>query len=106
MEIKIVKIVTGETVIGTKVSDYLEDVALIQVIPSSGGIQLAILPYGFPFEEKIGGKKFGGKIPLDKIVYEFKDVPDDIKNKYLEAKSDIKISSTMPGSNLDFNLIK
>ncbi|HEX13968.1 MAG: hypothetical protein C0173_07095 [Desulfurella sp.] len=101
MEIKIVKIVTGETVIGTKVSDYLEDVALIQVIPSSGGIQLAILPYGFPFEDKIGGK-----IPLDKIVYEFKDVPDDIKNKYLEAKSDIKISSTMPGSNLDFNLIK
>ncbi len=101
MEIKIVKIVTGETVIGTKVLDGLEDVALIQVIPSSGGIQLAILPYGFPFEEKIGGK-----IASDKIVYEFKDVPEDIKNKYLEAKSDIKISSTLPNSNLDFNLIK
>lgn len=101
MEIKIVKIVTGETVIGTKVLDYLEDVALIQVIPSSGSIQLAILPYGFPFEEKIGGK-----ISVDKIVYEFEDVPEDIKNKYLEAKSDIKISSTIPGSNLDFNLIK
>jgi hypothetical protein len=102
MEIKIVKIVTGETVIGTQVQDYLEDVALIQVIPSSGGIQLAILPYGFPFEEKIGGK-----ISIDKIVYEFKNIPEDIKNKYLEAKSDIKISSSMPGSSgLDFNLIK
>lgn len=101
MEIKIVKIVTGETVIGTKVLDYLEDVALIQIIPSSGGIQLAILPYGFPFEEKISGK-----ISFDKVVYEFTNVPEDIKNKYLEAKSDIKISSSMPGSNLDFNLIK
>lgn len=101
MEIKIVKIVTGETVIGTKVLDCLEDVALIQIIPSSGGIQLAILPYGFPFEEKISGK-----ISLDKVVYEFSDVPEDIKSKYLEAKSDIKISSSMPGSNLDFNLIK
>ncbi len=101
MEIKIVKIVTGETVIGTKALDGLEDVALIQVIPASGGIQIAILPYGFPFEEKIGGK-----IASDKIVYEFKDIPEDIKNKYLEAKSDIKISSTLPNSNLDFNLIK
>lgn len=100
-EIKIVKIVTGETVIGTKVFDNLEDVALIQVIPSSGGVQLAILPYGFPFEEKISGK-----IPCDKIVYEFESVPEDIKNKYLEAKSDIKISSTIPGSGIDLNLLK
>lgn len=101
MEIKIVKIVTGETVIGTKVNEVLEDVALIQIIPSSGGIQLAILPYGFPFEEKISGK-----IPYDKVVYEFQTVPDDIKNKYLEAKSDIKISTSMPGSGLNLNLLK
>jgi len=101
MEIKVVKIVTGEMVIGIKSLDSLEDVALIQVLPTSSGIQIAILPYGFPFEEKISGK-----IGWDKVVYEFKDVPEDIKNKYLEAKSDIKISSTMPNSKLDFNLIK
>ena len=93
---KFAKLVTGEMVMGTynEQEDKLEDVALIQVVPSSAGIQIAIVPYGFPFEEKITGS-----IGMDKIVYEFKDVPSDIENKYIQAKSNITISSNMPESN-------
>ena len=91
--IKFVKLVTGETVMGTynKLKGVLEDVALIQVLPSSGGVQIAIVPYGFPFEEKISGE-----IPMDKVVYEFSSVPSDLENKYIQAKSNITISSSMP----------
>jgi len=98
MSVKFVKLVTGETVIGTYNPDKngLEDVAQIQVIPGSAGIQIAILPYGFPFEEKITGF-----ISMDKVVYEFSKVPQDLETKYHEAKSNIKISSTMPNVNLN-----
>ncbi len=91
--IKFVKLVTGETVIGTynQQKDALEDVALIQVLPASSGIQIAIVPYGFPFEEKIGGQ-----IPMDKVVYEFEKLPSDLESKYIQAKSNITISSSMP----------
>ncbi|WP_022669627.1 hypothetical protein [Hippea alviniae] len=97
MAVKFVKLVTGETVIGThnEIKNGLEDVALIQVIPGSAGIQIAIVPYGFPFEEKIGGF-----ISMDKVVYEYQSVPQDLENKYHEAKSNIKISSTMPQGDL------
>ncbi len=98
MSVKFVKLVTGETVIGTynPEKNGLEDVAQIQVIPGSAGIQIAILPYGFPFEEKITGF-----ISMDKVVYEFSHVPQDLENKYYEAKSNIRISSTMPNANLE-----
>ncbi len=101
MSVKFVKLVTGETVIGTynPEKNGLEDVAQIQVIPGSAGIQIAILPYGFPFEEKITGF-----ISMDKVVYEFSNIPQDLENKYHEAKSNIKISSTMPSSNLEAGL--
>ncbi|WP_025209340.1 hypothetical protein [Hippea sp. KM1] len=91
--VKFVKLTTGETVIGTynQERNGLEDVALIQVIPGSAGIQIAIVPYGFPFEEKISGF-----ISMDKVVYEYSKVPEDLENKYYEAKSNIKISSSMP----------
>ncbi len=91
--IKFVKLVTGETIIGTynEQKNAIEDVALIQVIPSSGGIQIAIVPYGFPFEEKIGGL-----IDMDKVVYEFSNVPEDLESKYIQAKSNITISSNIP----------
>ncbi len=101
MSVKFVKLVTGETVIGTYNPEKkgLEDVAQIQVIPGSAGIQIAILPYGFPFEEKITGF-----ISMDKVVYEFSKIPQDLENKYHEAKSNIKISSTMPTGSMGANL--
>ncbi len=93
-EVKFAKLVTGETVMGiyNDNTNYLEGVALIQMMPSAdGAIQMAIVPYGFPFEEKISGK-----ISADNILYEFEHVPEDLKSKYLQAKSNITISSSMP----------
>ncbi len=93
--IKFVKLVTGETIIGTynEQKNSIEDVALIQVIPGASGIQIAIVPYGFPFEEKISGF-----IGMDKVVYEFANIPSDLESKYIQAKSNITISSNIPGS--------
>ncbi len=101
MSVKFVKLVTGETVIGTynPEKNGIEDVAQIQVIPGSAGIQIAILPYGFPFEEKITGF-----IGMDKIIYEFKKVPEDLESKYHEAKSNIQISSAMPNAGLNIGI--
>ena len=88
MDVKFVKLVSGDTVIGTynEIKNVLEDVALIQVVPGSAGIQIAILPFGFPFEEKIGGE-----ISMDKVLFEYSNVPEDLKSKYFEAKSNIKM---------------
>lgn len=93
-EIKFVKLVTGETVMGTYNSgtNDLKDVALIQMMPlENGTVQMAIVPYGFPFEDKISGK-----ISADNIIYEFEHVPEDLKSKYLQARSNITVSSSMP----------
>ena len=95
--IRFVKLVTGEIIMGTynEQNNVLEDIALIQVVPSANGIQIAIVPYGFPFEEKISGS-----MAMDKVVYEFSDIPSDIESKYVQAKSNITISSSMPGADL------
>ncbi len=94
--IKFVKLVTGEMIIGTynQEQEKLEDIALIQVVPASSGIQIAIVPYGFPFDEKIRGS-----VSMDKVVYEFDSVPSDLESKYIQAKSNITISTNMPQDN-------
>lgn len=90
-DIKLVKLVSGETVMGNYKSEKktLDDVVLIQTVPTGGGVQIAILPYGFPYEQEISAS-------LDEkhIMYEYQKVPEEMKTKYLEAKSDIKIAST------------
>ncbi|MGA1862550.1 hypothetical protein OWM07_06675 [Deferribacter thermophilus] len=94
-EIKMVKLVSGDTVIGNfdEENGILKDIAAIQTIPVGGsGVQIALLPFGFPFEDEIGGE-----ISSDKILYEYKKIPEELKNKYLEAKSNIKITSNLDG---------
>lgn len=93
---RFVKLVTGEIIIGTynENKNTLEDIALIQVIPGASGVQIALVPYGFPFEEKITGS-----IDMNNIIYEFENIPSDLESKYLQAKSNITISSNMPDNN-------
>ncbi|MGA1846137.1 hypothetical protein [Deferribacter abyssi] len=94
-EIKMVKLVSGDTVIGNydEETNTLKDIAVVQTIPVGGsGMQIAILPFGFPFEDEIGGE-----ISCDKILYEYTKIPEELKNKYLEAKSNIKITSNLDG---------
>lgn len=90
--IQLVKIVTGEMVIGIRNDDNntLEGVATVQIIPvSSNDVQIAILPYGFPFEESVEGV-----ISLDHVIYTFDKVVEDLVNKYIETRSNITIQKT------------
>ncbi|MGE4496580.1 MAG: hypothetical protein AB7E48_01770 [Deferribacterales bacterium] len=93
--IKFVKLVSGDTCIGIKDDEknILKDVAVVQAVPMGGsGIQIAILPFGFPYEDEIGGE-----IGWDKVMYVYAEFPEDIKNKYIEAKSGIRMAGGMGG---------
>ncbi|MCX8083850.1 MAG: hypothetical protein N3C60_02915 [Calditerrivibrio sp.] len=90
--VKFVKLISGDTVIGVydEENKRLNDVAIIQTIPTTAGMQIAILPFGFPYEDEIQGS-----IDATFIMYEYKKFPEEIVNKYLEAKSNIRITSNL-----------
>ena len=89
-DIRLVKIVTGELVIGKydAESRTLKDVAIMQTVPTQQGVQLMILPYGYPFEQE-----FTGSIAQEPFLYEYSKVPQDVQDKYLEACSNLTLSS-------------
>ena len=80
--IRLFKLVTGELVLGKfdEEANMLEDVAIIQVVPTQQGVQMMMLPYGYPFEQE-----FKGSISGEHFMYEYKKLPDDLETKYLEA---------------------
>ena len=53
--IRLFKLVTGELVLGKfdEEANMLEDVAIIQVVPTQQGVQMMMLPYGYPFEQEL-----------------------------------------------------
>ena len=89
-DIRLVKIVTGELVIGKYDAEgkSLKDVAIMQTVPTQQGVQLMILPYGYPFEQD-----FSGHIAQEHFLYEYSKVPQDVQDKYLEACSNLTLSS-------------
>ncbi len=89
-DIRLVKIVTGELIIGKfdAEADALTDVAIMQTVPTQQGVQLMILPYGYPFEQE-----FSGRIEAKHFLYKYSNVPQDVQNKYLEACSNLSLSS-------------
>jgi len=97
-EIKLVKIVTGDLVIGKWVEQEgkLKDPVIIQTIPTQNGISLALMPFGYPFDHEIEGE-----ICREHIVYWYKNMPADLETKYLEASSNLTISSTSDLKNLE-----
>jgi len=102
------KVISGETVMGIKdeAAGVLKDVVMVQAMPTqAGSMQIAILPFGFPYEDEVRGE-----IKLDHILFEYKDVPGDLADKYVETKSNIKIANNMgglgnPGGGSDSGLI-
>ena len=88
--IKFVKLVSGDVIIAQydEENKIYKDIALVQAIPSGGGMQIAILPFGFPYEEEIGGE-----ISEDKVLYVYDKTPEELKEKYVEARSNIKIAN-------------
>lgn len=89
-DIRLVKIVTGELIIGKFDAETtaLTDVAIIQTVPTQQGVQLMMLPYGYPFEQE-----FVGRIEAKHFLYEYSKLPQDIQDKYLEACSNLSLSS-------------
>lgn len=81
-DIRLMKLVTGELVIGKyqEDTDTLKDVAAIQTIPSQQGVQMMMLPYGYPFENDFNGV-LDGKF----FLYRYASTPRELQDKYVEA---------------------
>ena len=89
-DIRLFKIVSGELVIGKYDAEaqVLKDVAIMQTVPTQQGVQLMMLPYGYPFDQD-----FDGVIEAKHFLYEYKHTPQDVQDKYLEACSNLSLSS-------------
>ena len=89
-DIRMAKLVTGEIAIGKfdAKASVINDPAVLQTVPTQQGVQMVLLPFGYPFETEISGSIKG-----EHILYTFKNFPEELKNKYLEATSNLTISS-------------
>lgn len=97
-DIRLVKLINGDMVLGKldETNGKILNPATVQMMPTQqGGVQMAILPFGYPFDNEIEGE-----ISTEHILYQYKNVPDDLKNKYLEASSNLTISSASDLQNL------
>jgi hypothetical protein len=97
-DIRLVKLINGDTALGKwdEEGDKLTDVAVLQTVPSQGGVQMMLLPFGYPFDTD-----FSGEIKGEHVLYQFKKFPEELKTKYLEATSNLTLST--PG---DMRLLK
>ncbi len=91
--IRMFKLVSGELVLGkyNESTDMLEDVAIIQVVPTQQGMQMMMLPYGYPFEQE-----FKSSISGKHFLFAYKRLPDDLETKYLEACTNLTLSTGGP----------
>jgi len=97
-DIRLVKIITGDMVLGKwdQQANKLTDLAMLQMVPTQqGGVQMLLLPFGYPIDNELTGEIEGKN-----IIYFYKNTPEDLKNKYLEASSNLTISSAADLKNL------
>ncbi|HMB32186.1 MAG TPA: hypothetical protein VKN82_10205 [Desulfohalobiaceae bacterium] len=97
-DIQLVKLINGDMALGKldKEKGQLKDPAILQTVPTQqGSVQMALLPFGYPFDMEIQGE-----ISLDHVIYYYKNIPDDLKNKYFEASSNLTLSSSNDLQNL------
>lgn len=89
-EICMVKLISGEMVIGKHDSEQkaITDPAVLQTMPTQQGVQMMLLPYGYPFEQE-----FTGSISDSHVIYTYPKCPEELKDKYLEAVSNLTLSS-------------
>jgi hypothetical protein len=89
-DIRLVKIITGEMIIGKYDAEkkVLQDVAILQSVPTQQGVQMALLPYGYPFDQG-----FDGEITTNHILYTYKKYPEELKTRYMEAVSNLTLSA-------------
>ncbi len=90
-DIKLFKLVNGDMALGKwdEENNKIIEPANLQMIPSQqGGVQMALLPFGYPFDNEIGGEIDGRH-----ILFEYQTIPQEIMEKYTEASSNLTISS-------------
>jgi hypothetical protein len=97
-DLRLVKIITGEMVIGKYDAEknLLKDIAILQSVPTQQGVQMMLLPYGYPFDQG-----FDGEISAGHILYTYKKYPEELNTRYLEAVSNLTLSAgNLGGINL------
>lgn len=90
-DIRLVKLVNGEMVIGkyeeVDGTAQLKDAAVLQTVPTQQGVQMMLLPFGYPFDNDIDAV-----IEMRHSIYEYKNVPADLEKKYIEAASGLAMA--------------
>lgn len=96
--VRLVKLITGDMILGKidEANEKITDVAVLQTVPTQQGVQMMLLPFGYPFENEIGGE-----IDMRHVIYEYKNFPEELKSKYMEASSNLTISSAGDLKNLN-----
>ena len=91
-DIRLMKLVSGELVIGKydEAKDCLNETAAIQSIPTQQGVQMIMLPYGYPFEPN-----FTGTIEGKHFLYRYSTTPKEIQDKYIEACTNLTVAGGM-----------
>lgn len=90
-DIRMAKLINGDMVIGKWEADEkkIKDPAMIQAMPTQqGGVQMLLLPFGYPFDQDMGGY-----VLMEHVLYEYRKCPDELKTKYLEATSNLTLST-------------
>lgn len=92
--IKMFKLVTGEVVIGkyNEKNKEISEVAILQGVQTPEGMQMALVPYGYPFEVD-----FVADLKEEFAIYEYKKVAEEIETRYLEACSKLTLSTNKSG---------
>lgn len=49
---------------------------------------MVLLPYGYPFDQEMHGE-----IAKEHVMFEYKTCPEEVKTKYIEAVTNISMSS-------------
>ncbi|WP_319467457.1 hypothetical protein [uncultured Pseudodesulfovibrio sp.] len=89
-DIRLVKLISGDMIVGkfNEADNKIEDPATIQAMPTQQGTQMVLLPFGYPFDQEMHGE-----ISMDHILFEYKTCPEELKTKYIEAATNISMSS-------------
>ncbi|MDQ7032282.1 MAG: hypothetical protein Q9M37_06145 [Desulfonauticus sp.] len=95
--VKLVKLINGDMVLAkwNEEKNCLQDPAILQMVPTQTGVQMMLMPFGYPFDSELKGEIDGKH-----ILYEYQNVPEELKAKYLEASSNLTLSTPADLQNL------